>query len=125
MNMGEQDFEQLLQFIEDDTGIRLPEANYRQVKHFVVERLNILHLDLETYLARLTQQKREHAQFLDAVTINETYFFREEKHFKIIESLIFPQYRATLQTHLPLWSAACSTGEEAVSLAALAETCWG
>ncbi|MDM8523235.1 CheR family methyltransferase [Desulfococcaceae bacterium HSG8] len=125
MVITEQYFNQIIRFIENDTGIRLPDTNYRLIKRFVSERLSSLEMNQDTYLAHIKENKAEYDRFLDAITINETYFFREQKHFKIIDKIIFPQYANTRQDPLAFWSAACSTGEEAISIAALAEKFWG
>ncbi|MCP4345615.1 MAG: hypothetical protein GY795_08815 [Desulfobacterales bacterium] len=125
MIITEQNFNQVIRFIENDTGIRLPDANYSLIKRFLSERLSTLETDLSSYLDLIRDNETEYDRFIDAVTINETYFFREEKHFKIIDSMIFPQYKTSKPGHLTFWSAACSTGEEAVSIAALAEKYWG
>ncbi len=125
MIITEQDFNQVIQFIENDTGIRLPDANYNPVKRFLSERLSSLETDMGSYITLIKENKTEYDRFIDTVTINETYFFREEKHFKIIDTMIFPGYKTAKPGHLTFWSAACSTGEEAVSIAALAEKYWG
>lgn len=53
------------------------------------------------------------------VTIGETYFFRELAHFTLLRSTIIPEFRAraTPAQKFRAWSAACSTGEEAYSIA--------
>lgn len=58
----------------------------------------------------------ERQQFVDLLTTNETYFFREPPHFDLLRERIAPDF---LQHREPLrvWSAACSTGEEAYSIA--------
>ncbi len=115
----------MIRFVAKETGIRLPEANYRQVRSFITERLATLYLHLEGYLAHIKQHNDEYARFLDSITVNETYFFREEKHFELLDTLVFPQYKSEKRKKLNFWSAACSSGEEAVSIAALAEKFWG
>ncbi len=58
------------------------------------------------------------------LTIGETYFFRDPQVFELLERKILPErmaYRRSLgQRRLFLWSAGCSTGEEAYSMAAVA-----
>ncbi len=121
----DREFTRIFQFIEQDTGIRLPEANHHLVKRFVEERLAFFGMDVQAYALYVKEDNAEYDLFLDAVTINETYFFREEKQFKVIDTMIFPKYFNARQERLTFWSAACSTGEEAISLAALAEKFWG
>lgn len=58
---------------------------------------------------------------IDAVTINETHFFREASHFRVFRDRILKQVvderRKAGERYLKLWSAACSTGEEAYTIA--------
>src|SRR6185369_3291595 len=56
------------------------------------------------------------------LTIGETYFFREQSSFDILENSILPDLIASRRgrgQRLRIWSAGCSTGEEAYSLAIL------
>lgn len=52
---------------------------------------------------------------VDLLTTNETYFFREPKHFDLLRDRILPECRAGATFRV--WSAASSTGEEAYTLA--------
>jgi chemotaxis protein methyltransferase CheR len=66
----------------------------------------------------------ERMRMIDAVCTNETHFFREPRHFELLESHIFPDWQrsAVLRgraRRIRIWSAACSTGEEPFSLAML------
>lgn len=59
---------------------------------------------------------------LELMTTNETYFFREQKHFDYLADTILPQIKS--RDTLRVWSAAASTGEEPYSIAMLlAERC--
>jgi len=55
---------------------------------------------------------------VEAVTTNHTKFFREKAVLSYFESSILPRYKPG--SRLRIWSAACSTGEEAYSLAIIA-----
>lgn len=64
----------------------------------------------------------EMPEFVDAITTNETYFFRDPPHYRWLGDEFLPELsrRAALLQHprrLRLWSAACSTGEEPYSMA--------
>jgi chemotaxis protein methyltransferase CheR len=52
---------------------------------------------------------------VDQLTTNHTSFFREPAHFDFLRKTIFPALRTRSQ--IPIWSAACSTGEEPYSIA--------
>lgn len=54
---------------------------------------------------------------LDLLTTNETYFFREPKHFDFLRDQILPARRPGAPFRV--WSAACSSGEEPYSIAML------
>lgn len=62
--------------------------------------------------------KEEARMAIDLLTTNETYFFREPKHFDFITRQVFPIHQ--LGRPLRIWSAASSSGEEAYTLAMLA-----
>ena len=56
--------------------------------------------------------------FRQAISVGETYFFRSPEHFAFLrERVLEPQVSAGAKS-LRAWSAACSTGEEAYSIAA-------
>jgi chemotaxis protein methyltransferase CheR len=68
---------------------------------------------------RSSQATPLHAQVVDAMTTNETYFFREPAHYDALRQTILPELielRSTTR-RLSFWSAASSTGQEACSLA--------
>ena len=54
---------------------------------------------------------------INLVTVNETYFFREEKQFDFLKNEVFPKF---MGKELVIWTCCCSTGEEPISLLALA-----
>lgn len=76
---------------------------------------------LDELVARLTVS-RETAlarKVVDALLNNETYFFRDKAVFDLLLQRILPELaerRASTRT-LSIWSAGCSTGQEALSLA--------
>lgn len=59
-------------------------------------------------------------EFAADLTVGETYFFRDPPHFDFVHRVLFPARRAAgREGPLRIWSAGCSTGEEAWSLAML------
>lgn len=81
--------------------------------------------DHSSYFAMITApQGNAEAQIaLDLLTTNETYFFREPKHFDWLRQQL-PTLQRPGRT-LRIWSAACSSGEEPYSLAMLLADCLG
>lgn len=69
------------------------------------------------------RQKELKNKFIDTVTVHKTNFFRENNHFEFLQKTISdiiaecPSIKGTGE--LRVWSSACSTGEEAYTLAML------
>lgn len=66
-----------------------------------------------------TRQPEIGRQVVEAMTTNETYFFRDPAHYDAIRSVLLPRLREERAgaRKLRFWSAASSTGQEAYSLA--------
>lgn len=66
-----------------------------------------------------TRQPEVGRQVVEAMTTNETYFFRDPAHYDAIRSTLLPRLRQERKDtrKLRFWSAASSTGQEAYSLA--------
>jgi chemotaxis protein methyltransferase CheR len=117
-------YEFLQRFLQERSGIVLePGKDY-----LVAARLGPLAKDLglETLndLCALLQATREPdlaRRVVEAMTTNETYFFRDPAQFEAIRTELLPRLRLLRATsrRMRFWSAAASTGQEAYSLAML------
>lgn len=72
--------------------------------------------------ARLAYDKQLLNQIIDAITTNETLFFRDESPFealrhKALPELIDAKVKTAFPRRIRIWSAACSTGQEPYSIA--------
>lgn len=78
-------------------------------------------LRLEEYVARLAFDAVERQKVIDALTINETSFFRDHTPYQAFtDAMLPPLLDARAHTRrLRIWSAACSSGQEAYSIAML------
>ncbi|CAH0355719.1 protein-glutamate O-methyltransferase CheR [Aquabacterium sp. CECT 9606] len=119
----DQEFNRFQRFIYDAAGITMASSKKALVSGRLSKRLQARQLKSFTEYFNLLssgQAKDEVQTAIDLLTTNETYFFREPKHFELLKSLA--------QAHKPgqpfrVWSAASSTGEEAYSMAmVLADT---
>lgn len=61
---------------------------------------------------------------VDALTTHESYFFRDDSFWQAFEQIVIPGLIAQKARSLRVWSAACSHGQEAYSLAILLEEKW-
>ena len=72
-------------------------------------------------LLQATRETEVGRQVVEAMTTNETYFFRDPAHYEAIRTVLLPRLREDRRDlkRLRFWSAAASTGQEAYSLAML------
>ncbi len=126
--LGPREFEQIRKLMESETGVHLTEAKGALVMARLGRRLRELRLrSYRDYLAHLKANPgQETAELVDRLLTNETRLFREGWQFDYLEQGIIPLWRkeafASLNRGLKIWSAACSTGEEPASLAAVLDT---
>lgn len=78
------------------------------------------------YLLKYEGVKREEWQrVMEALSVQETYFWREMDQIHMLVKEVVPKWFARRREPLRIWSAACATGEEPFSIAiALAEAGW-
>jgi chemotaxis protein methyltransferase CheR len=82
------------------------------------ERLNVLGTDnFEDYAARIEQDQAELEEAAEVCTVNETYAFRGMRQLVAFRDGIVPRFAA--KDRITVWSAGCSSGEEAYTLAAI------
>ena len=75
--------------------------------------------DVDAYISRLGADPTEQRKAIDALTINETSWFRDQSPYQAFTQYMLPtllEARAATR-HLRIWSAACSSGQEAYSIA--------
>lgn len=119
--LTELDFNRVRDLAYRLAGISLGPHKRDMVYSRLVRRLRALNLNsFRAYLDQVEKGGAEVQAFLNALTTNLTYFFREEHHFPIL--VRHAQARAAQGGIVRLWSSASSTGEEPYSMAiALAE----
>ncbi len=68
---------------------------------------------------RAQSQGALHRKVIDAMTTNETLFFRDVHPFEALRKTVLPELIAAREAtrHLRVWSAACSTGQEPYTIA--------
>jgi chemotaxis protein methyltransferase CheR len=118
---------QFSEFVTDTLGIKMNASKLPMLQGRLQRRLRDLGLEsLEGYREFLFERDGGAAElqhFIDAVTTNKTDFFREPQHFDILVQKVLPELAPRGLDGRPgswrckVWSAPCSSGEEAYTLA--------
>lgn len=119
--------ERLFQLITTHTGMIIRINERKSLQDFFTEKSGPLAFqDMETYCRILEsgsdKGSGEWEELIGRITIGESYFFRDKGQFHLLEKKILPELinMRKKEKTLRLWSAGCSSGEEAYSLAILA-----
>jgi chemotaxis protein methyltransferase CheR len=107
--LSEQEFHQFQGMIFEIAGISLSNEKMALVSGRLARRLNHFHLSSYGDYFRLQIA-------VDLLTTNETYFFREPKHFDFLRNTILPPL-SKLTRPMRVWSGASSSGEEIYTIA--------
>jgi len=123
--MSREEFRILRQIVHDYCGIFFQDDAAYLLERRLQGRLEELHLPTFTeyhrHLRYHAKRRIELEEIIELLTTNETYFFREEYQLRAFAGEILPELleRRRAERRLRLWSAGCSTGEEAYTLAML------
>lgn len=104
-----------------ESGIHFSAINRPILETRLKERLKQLALSaVMDYWNKVSTDKEELSYLLDMVTTNLTKFFRNESHFYTLSHSVLPEIilrKGKKDKKIKVWSAGCSTGEEAYSIA--------
>jgi len=123
-DISDEEFALFQTLICREAGIHLGATKKAMLVSRLMRRVSALQLpsfgDYYHYVIREGQS--ELVRLLDAISTNETWFFRNPRHFSYVKETLCPQWLAEAEAghrarHISTWSAACSSGEEPFSLA--------
>jgi chemotaxis protein methyltransferase CheR len=122
--LAEQDFDYIRDLVRDRAAIVLePGKEYLAVTRLdpVVRRAGLGSLSELVATLRQDDEPALSEQVIDALTTNETTFFRDEHPIESLRNHILPDLieRKRLSRSLFIWSAGCSSGQEPYSVAML------
>ena len=107
MKMSQKQFHRIAGLVYRHSGIYLHEGKETLLSARLAKRLRATGIALvEEYLKVLENDPQEMIAFLDAISTNHTFFFRESHHFAYLQ-----------EKHAHIWCAASSSGEEPYSIA--------
>ncbi|OQX65372.1 MAG: hypothetical protein B5M55_04095 [Desulfococcus sp. 4484_242] len=115
--LRENEFRQISQIVYDICGIQLKDGKEALVKARLMKRIRALNMrSFREYIRFINSDagKAEIGLLIDVMTTNKTAFFREADHFAYLRDTILPKMD---HRRMRFWTAACSSGEEAYSLA--------
>ncbi|MBI4955065.1 MAG: protein-glutamate O-methyltransferase CheR [Myxococcales bacterium] len=126
--LGAGEFALFRELISGRSGVRLADSKQLLLQNRLGRRLQALGLPsfqaYYRYLRSPEGEAHELRHFWSVVTTHETHFFREEQHFAALEQAVLPALTdaGRRPRALRLWSAGCSTGQEAYSLAMVVDS---
>ena len=120
INLSDKEFELVRDIMYKQTGVFLRDSK----KPLVIVRLKkrLEELGYKTFAPYIEHLGRSCADeiefFINAITTNETFFYRHEKQFEYLTETVFPELmKKRTSKEIVIWSAACSSGEEPYTLA--------
>lgn len=117
-----QDYQAFRKFLEEGSGIVLGENK----QYLVTSRLTKLMTEnkLDTFgslMKRIDTDNTLRNRILDAMTTNETSWFRDIFPFDVLKEKLLPEIAKQAKQQVKIWSAACSTGQEPYSLSMMVQ----
>lgn len=107
MEITEKQFREFSKLVYAECGINLHEGKEQLLSARLAKRMRQTGINSVTeYIDVLKSNNQEVIDFLDAISTNHTFFFREKQHLECLN-----------KSHLKIWSAASSSGEEPYSVA--------
>ncbi len=115
--INDYEFLKLKELIYNFSGIFIEKDKKEFIQNKLNSHLHLLHFDSFTkYFYYLLKTPEELQIMINKITTNQTYFFREQKHYDFLEEIL---KKLESKRVFNCWSAASSSGEEAYSCAML------
>ncbi|EPJ44626.1 MAG: MCP methyltransferase, CheR-type [Osedax symbiont Rs1] len=117
-------FKQFSRYLESSCGIVLAENKQYLVQCRLAKVMSEnSYSDLEQLVSAmaLPSGRMLKDQVVDAMTTNETLWFRDSHPYEVLIKKIFPELMNNSTSHIRVWSAACATGQEPYSISMVAQ----
>ncbi|MBN2028041.1 MAG: protein-glutamate O-methyltransferase CheR [Actinobacteria bacterium] len=117
-SLRDREFRLISGIVYDRCRLNLHKGKKALVQSRLSKRLRSLGIEnFREYLDYVQENDAEFSIMLDCLTTNYTGFYREPQHFEFLTEVVFPQLDLAEQERIRFWSAGCSSGEEAYSVA--------
>ncbi len=115
----------IAKYVNDLTGIVLDQSKAYLIESrlsHIAEEIGCSNYSELYFKAKNDARRQIQNRIVDAITTNETFFFRDNSPFDLLRHKVFPDVFDQIMDsgplkHLNIWSAACSTGQEVYSIA--------
>ena len=122
--MKPENFTFLAQFLKDESGLIITEEKGYLVESRlapVARKRGLADLDDLVITVRAKKDTNLNNEVVEAMTTNESFFFRDIKPFESLKNTVLPQIvsarKAANAKNIRIWSAACSSGQEPYTIA--------
>lgn len=118
-NIDDKEYQRFRDFLEQQCGIVLGDNKLYLVKSRLAPLMSRFEVETLSELINKTLSPRERqlrAAVVDAMTTNETLWFRDTYPFELLKKKVFPELK-DLRRPIKIWSAASSSGQEPYSIA--------
>lgn len=118
-DLQQSEYDQFRLFLEQQCGIVLGENKQYLVKSRLAPLMKRFNVESLSQLVNKTlglHERQLRAAVVDAMTTNETLWFRDQYPFELLKTKLFPEFKG-LNRPLKIWSAASSSGQEPYSIA--------
>lgn len=111
------EYESFREFLEDASGIVLGDNKHYLITSRITRLMTELSIaSFAELLEKIQEDSRLRRRIMDAMTTNETSWFRDAYPYEFLAEKFFLEKKADKSDPVRIWSAACSTGQEPYSI---------
>lgn len=124
--LQEKEFARIQEFMSKNLGVKLAPIKIVMVNSRLIKRLKATGIHsfpeyIEYALSPEGKRSGEQQCMIDELTTHKTEFFRENEQFDFLKEVVLPEFTNNCNSFFKIWSAGCSTGEEALTMAMIFE----
>lgn len=117
VSITSEDYIAFREFLEEVSGIVLGDNKHYLVTSRLARLMTEFGISSFSELMQLMKNDgRLRHRIMDAMTTNETSWFRDNYPFEILKEKIYPEFSKLKLDQIRIWSAACSSGQEPYSI---------